>query len=216
MVKVKICGITRRSDALLASDLGASFLGFVFWEKSPRCIRPSQAKEIVSILPSTVTPVGVFVDASSDWIKEVASMVNLSVVQLHGRETVQYSRSLPYRVIKSVALQNPKDIAKAKDLPSEITVLIDAHDPIKKGGTGELVDWSNASILAKGRRVFLGGGLSPKNVAKAITEVRPYAIDASSRLELTPGVKDDLLLRAFFKAINSVHSNDTNQGIQQC
>jgi len=214
MVKVKICGITRRSDALLASNLGAAFLGFIFWEKSPRYIRPYEAKEIVSTLPSTVTPVGVFVDASSGWVKEVASIVNLSVVQLHGRETVEYSKSLPYHVIKAVPLRSPRDIEEAKSLPSEITVLIDAYDPIKKGGTGRAVNWSTASLVSKGRRVFLGGGLSPENVAKAITKVRPYAVDASSRLESTPGVKDGLLLHAFFEAVNSVSFNDSEQDIQ--
>ena len=201
MVKVKICGITRLADAVLASKLGASAVGFVFWEQSPRAIDPMRAKEIVAALPPDVAPVGVFVDATKDWVCEVVDRVRLSAVQLHGRETVEYCQSLPCRVIKAVPFRGSADIAAAAQIPAEITVLLDAHDPIRKGGTGQTVDWLAAAAAASQRRVFLAGGLSPENVAEAIQQVRPYGVDASSRLETAPGIKDAAKVRAFFEAV---------------
>ena len=204
MVKIKICGITRLADAMLASELGASAVGFVFWEQSPRVIDPAQAKEIVALLPPDVAPVGVFVDAARDWVCEVVDRVNLSAVQLHGRESVEYCQSLPCRVIKAVPCRGPANIATAAELPAEITVLLDTHDPVRKGGTGRTVDWVAASAAARLRRVFLAGGLGPDNVAEAINKVRPYAVDASSRLETVPGIKDASKVRAFFEAVETL------------
>ena len=203
MVKVKICGITRQADAVLASELGASAVGFVFWEQSPRAIDPAQAKAIVALLPPDVAAVGVFVDAPKDWVRDVVDRVNLSAVQLHGQETVEYCQNMPCRVIRAVPFRGPADIDAATQMPAEITVLLDAYDPVSKGGTGQAIDWVAASAAASQRRIFLAGGLGPDNVVEAIKKVRPYAIDASSRLETAPGLKDASKVRAFFKAVET-------------
>lgn len=201
MTKVKICGLTRVSDALLASELGATAVGFIFWKQSPRYIEPTTARAIVEVLPPEVAPVGVFVDPSAEQVHEIVGTVGLSAVQLHGDETVEFCLSLPYRVLKAVGVRGEATLDTALALPTGITVLLDAHDPVQKGGTGCTVDWSVAAAVATRRRVFLSGGVGPENVAEAIETVHPYGVDASSSVEVQPGVKDAGRLRAFFEAI---------------
>ncbi len=201
MVKVKVCGITRLSDALLASDLGASAIGFVFWERSPRAIEPRSAARIAARVPADVAPVGVFVDASPAWVRDVVQRVGLAAVQLHGDEQVEQWADLPARVIKAVGLRSAADAQAALRLPAHVTVLLDGHDPVRRGGTGRTLDWALAAEVARGRRTFLAGGLRPENVTAAIAAVGPYGIDASSGLEASPGVKAPARLRAFFAAV---------------
>ena len=201
MVKVKVCGITRQSDALLAAELGASALGFVFWEGSPRVVGPEAAAEIVAALPPNVAPVGVFVDPTKDWVCEVAEQVPLGGIQLHGQETVEFCQDLPYRVMKAMSLRTAADLATITALPQDIGVLLDAHDPVARGGTGRTIDWSIAAAAAKRRHVFLAGGLGPENIEAAVATVRPYGVDVSSSLETAPGIKDAGKVRAFFRAL---------------
>lgn len=199
--KVKVCGLTRLSDALLASDLGASAIGFVFWEQSPRYIDPVRAAGIVTALPPDIAPIGVFVNASPVRVTEVADHVKLSAIQLHGDEPPESFGALPRRVIRAVPLRGPADVAMASGLPDGITPLLDVHDPVKRGGTGRTVDWALAAQVARKRRVFLAGGLTPSNIAGAVHTVRPYAVDVSSGVETSPGVKSPELLHAFFEAL---------------
>ena len=203
MVKVKVCGITRLSDALLASDLGASAIGFVFWERSPRAIDPRSAARIAARVPADVAPVGVFVDASPAWVRDVVQRVGLAAVQLHGDERIEHWVDLPARVIKAVGLRSTADVEAALRLPAHVTVLLDGHDPVRRGGTGRTLDWALAAEVARGRRTFLAGGLRPENVTAAIAAVGPYGIDASSGLEASPGVKAPARLRAFFAAVRA-------------
>jgi len=200
-VKVKVCGVTRASDALVASDLGASAVGFVFWDKSPRSVAIAQAAEIVSMLPPDVAPIGVFVDASQAWVEEVSDRVGLAAVQLHGDETPEFCGSLRRRVIKAVTLREPEDVESATDLPETLTPLVDVHDTVKRGGTGRTADWALAARVAQRRRIFLAGGLTPANVVDAVRVVHPYGIDVSSGVEVSPGVKSQDLLHAFFEAL---------------
>ena len=202
-MKVKVCGITRLSDALLASDLGASALGFVFWERSPRAVDPESAARIAGRIPADVAPVGVFVDASPAWVRGVVRRVGLAAVQLHGGEAVEDWRDLPARVIKALAVRSQSDVEAALRLPAHVTVLLDGHDPVRRGGTGRTVDWTLAAAVARRRRTFLAGGLRPENVSAAIAAVRPYGVDASSGLEASPGVKAPARLRAFFAAVRA-------------
>jgi len=201
--RVKICGIRRREDALLATELGASAVGFVFWPDSPRFIDPYRAREIVRVLPPFVTTVGVFVDQPDDYVNDVAGLLNLGAIQLHGREPVpSYARS-SHRVIKAVPVADGFDPATAlAALPAHVTVLLDAHDPLQRGGTGRTIDWTQAAAAARTRRVILSGGLNAGNVSEAARTVRPYALDVSSGVESSPGVKDADKLRAFFQAVN--------------
>ena len=198
---VKLCGITRREDAMLAAELGAWAVGFVFWPESPRCVDPDRARAIVEGLPPTVAPVGVFVDASRDEIERIATHVRLAVVQLHGDETPALARSLTRRVLKAAHVE-----ACTADRLREwegIPLLLDAHDPARRGGTGQTIDWHAARAIAAGRAVVLAGGLRPENVARAIETVRPVAVDVSSGVERAPGIKDHARMRALFEAVQA-------------
>ena len=199
--KVKVCGITRRGDALLAADLGASAVGFVFWPRSPRYMAPEAAAAIALALPADVAPVGVFVDPTVDEVRRIAAQVGLAAVQLHGDEPATLCDGLPYRVLKAVPVAGAATGGAADRVPSRVTVLLDARDPVRKGGTGRTVDWGVAAAVAARRRIFLAGGLRPENVGAALRSVRPYGIDVSSGVETSPGRKDAGRLRDFFKEV---------------
>ena len=199
--RVKVCGITRRDDALLAADLGASAIGFVFWPGSPRYVEPETAAAIARELPADVAPVGVFVDPTVGDVRLIAAEVGLAAVQLHGDEPATLCDGLPYRVLKAVPVAGEATCAAAERVPARITVLLDARDPLRKGGTGRTVDWGVAADVAARRRIFLAGGLCPENVGEALRTVRPYGIDVSSGVETHPGRKDGGRLRDFFEEV---------------
>jgi phosphoribosylanthranilate isomerase len=206
MIRVKVCGIRRPDDARRATELGADALGFVFWPESPRFIDPYRALPIVAALSPFVATVGVFVDQPVDYVKGVAQLLNLSAVQLHGREAPStYPRFR--RVIKAVPVTATFDpVVAFEPLPAVATVLLDAHDPIRRGGTGRVIDWSRAAAAARLRPIILSGGLTADNIAAAISAVDPYAVDVSSGVEASPGVKDPAKLRAFFAALAAVRA----------
>jgi len=200
--RVKVCGITRLEDALLACHLGADALGFVCWPGSPRFVEAEQVRAIVTALPPFVATVGVFVNQTPEYVASVASTAMLSAVQLHGDEDPALYAGVGRRLIKSVAVSADFDAARAVSaLSQRVTMLLDAHDPIRRGGTGRTIDWKVAARAAHLRRVILSGGLTPHNVAVAQSSVRPYALDVSSGVESAPGVKDPVRLRAFFGAL---------------
>lgn len=199
--RVKVCGITRREDALLAADLGASAVGFVFWPHSPRYVEPEAAAEIARALPADVAPVGVFVDPAVDDVRRIAARVGLAAVQLHGDEPATLCDGLPYRVLKAVPVAGAATRAAAERVPRRVTVLLDARDPVRRGGTGRTVDWGVAAEVAARRRIFLAGGLGPGNVGEALRTVRPYGVDVSSGVEARPGRKDAGRLRVFFEEV---------------
>ncbi|MEO7275043.1 MAG: phosphoribosylanthranilate isomerase [Vicinamibacterales bacterium] len=200
--RVKVCGLTRMADALLACELGADALGFVFWPGSPRFVDPEQVRAIAVALPPFVATVGVFVNQTPDYVAAVASIAMLSAIQLHGDEDPAAYAAVARRTIKSVAVSPGFDAGHAvSSLSQRVTMLLDAHDPIRRGGTGRTIDWHLAAAVARLRPVILSGGLTPENVASAQTSVRPYALDVSSGVEAAPGVKDPARLRAFFAAL---------------
>ncbi len=201
MVKVKICGITRAQDAMLASDLGASAIGFVFWARSPRFVDPVEARAIAAQLPPDVAPIGVFVDPSVDEVRQVVEHVGLAAVQLHGDEAPAVYGVWPYRVIKAISVRGAATVDMVRAVPDNVTVLLDASDDTRRGGTGRTVDWSVARAIAARRRTFLAGGLRPTNVAEAIRVVSPYGLDVSSGVEAEPGRKDPARLRDLFDAV---------------
>ena len=201
-VKVKICGVTSVEDAQLAAELGASAIGLVFWPSSPRCVDVQTARAIIEALPPFVSAVGVFVN-QIDNARNIAHEVGLSAVQFHGDERPEDYYGFRPRVIKAVTIADSSTQAASwfNAVPGHVTVLLDAHDPVKRGGTGRRIDWSIAASIARQRRVILSGGLNAENVADAITAVRPYAIDVSSGVESAPGQKDPAKLRALFDAL---------------
>ena len=185
---IKICGITRLTDALHAVDQGATALGFILWPRSPRAVAPARAAEIIAELPSTITSVGVFVNEPIDGIQAVAATTGITAVQLHGDEPPAYAAALAWPVIRAIAADEIESACEA--WPAETTLLLDTIDPIRRGGTGVPLDWSRAEMLARRRRVVLAGGLTPENVSAAIRAVRPFGVDVSSGVEASPGVKD--------------------------
>ena len=201
LVRVKICGITRLTDAELAADLGAAMVGFVFWPGSPRFIDPYRALRIVPALPPWVSPVGVFVDQPIDYVRGVANLVKLGAVQLHGHAPAGSYRQLPYRVIQAVRMAGDRPLDAVGQLPRHVTVLLDAYDPVRVGGTGRTVDWQAAAAIAEDRRIILSGGLRAENVTEAIETVCPFGVDVASGVEERPGVKDPARLKSFFQAV---------------
>ena len=198
---VKICGITRVEDAAAAVDAGAGAIGFVFWPGSPRFVDPYRARAMAATLPPFVTAVGVFVNQPIEYVRGVASLVRLGAVQLHGDETPDYAACVSSPVLKALTVGEGLDHGIGA-WPSTTTLLLDVHDPVKRGGTGRTIDWAAAAAIAATRRVFLAGGLTPDNAADAIARVRPYGIDVSSGVERAPGVKDHQRLRALFEALH--------------
>jgi phosphoribosylanthranilate isomerase len=203
--RVKVCGVRRIQDAVLATDLGASAVGLVFWPGSPRYIDPYRARAIAAALPPGVMPVGVFVDQPTEFVMGVARLIPLGAVQLHGSETVESFAPLAQRVIKAVPVTESFAAVDLDLLPPYVTVLLDAHDPVLRGGTGRTIDWSVAAAVAARRRTILSGGLTPANVAEAVERVRPYMVDVSSGVESSPGVKDPVKLRRFFAALGAAN-----------
>jgi phosphoribosylanthranilate isomerase len=198
---VKVCGITRREDAVLAASLGATRIGLVFWSRSPRAVTPEAARHIVSALPAGVQAVGVFVNAGPAEVRSVVHEAGLTAVQLHGDEAVEDFAAVDADIIKAIAVSPDLDAHSVSSLPPHVTVLLDAHDPVRRGGTGTTIDWSVAADIARRRPTILSGGLNADNVGEAIARVRPHMIDVSSGVESAPGIKDPARLRAFFARI---------------
>jgi phosphoribosylanthranilate isomerase len=199
--RVKVCGICRAEDAQLAIALGASAIGFVFWPSSPRYCDPARARTIAAGLPAHITTVGVFVDQPAEHVIEIADLVPLGAVQLHGGETIADFDRVRQPLIKAVPVTSGFELADVDRLPAGVTVLLDAHDPIRRGGTGRTIDWTVAAEVAALRRTILSGGLHAGNVRDAIGQVHPHMVDVSSGVESAPGLKDADKLEAFFAAV---------------
>jgi phosphoribosylanthranilate isomerase len=201
---VKICGVTRLEDAERAAALGAYAIGFIFWPNSPRIVVPGHAARIARSLPASLLRVGVFVDQSPADVARIVGEVGLDVVQLHGDERVADYAAVGARVFKSVRLESEADVRAAAALDATATPLVDAVDREKRGGTGRTPDWRLAADLARVRAIILAGGLTPENVTTAIATVRPWAIDVSSGVETSPGVKSAGRLSQLFAAVNEL------------
>ena len=207
MVRVKICGITRLEDALLAIELGAHALGFNFYEKSPRCVSPANAWKIIRELPALVATVGVFVNWDSASVIALAKSLHLGAVQLHGDEsalvTAACARHLP--VIKAFRTDAKFSPAQFRVHAAASAFLLDAEPAGKDGpafgGTGRLANWKIAKRAAEKFPILLAGGLTPENVNHVIRTVRPYAVDVASGVESRPGKKAPAKLRAFFAEV---------------
>lgn len=189
-VRVKICGITRLQDLQTACEAGADALGFVFYEKSPRQVTVEAAAALVRALPPFVQSVGLFVNAEPAFIERVLQAAPLDLLQFHGDETpadcARYGR--PY--VKAVRVNPDTDLLKcAADFDAARGLLLDAWVPGVPGGTGERFDW-NLIPPDLPAPVILSGGLTPDNVADAVRRVRPWAVDVSSGVEVSKGIKD--------------------------
>lgn len=190
MVQIKICGITNIEDALAAASAGADALGFVFHPASPRYVTPGKAREIIAVLPPSTCVVGVFVNLAAVEVLQIAELCGLDFIQLHGAETLEYCRRLPReRVIKALSFRSEEEFAAMAGYPVR-AFLVDAHDPVRFGGTGKTCDWNLAGKAAARHPLILAGGLNEENILSALEAVRPMAVDVSSGVEASPGKKD--------------------------
>jgi phosphoribosylanthranilate isomerase len=203
MVKVKVCGITRPEDALLAVELGAELLGFNFWPQSKRAIDPEAAKKIISQVKGRVKVVGVFVNQLLEEVSEIASEIGLDMVQLHGDESPDFCADLDLPVIKALRLGCEQDLCCLDDY-SDLVWLIDSKTE-GFGGSGKMPDWELVKMAQKKTgKIILAGGLNPGNVEKAIRDLNPWAVDVASGVEQSPGIKDEKKMEKFFKAVKNV------------
>lgn len=208
MTKVKICGITRLHDARTAAAAGADFLGFIQHEESPRYVEPDVAKEILEWVVGPEA-VGVFVNESAEAVNAACARVGFTLAQLHGHETPETCAAVEVPVIKAVRVQHDASAEQVRALVEPYLdvvdfVLLDTHHTSLWGGTGESFNWRVARDLAAEVDLFLAGGISAENVAEAVQTMRPYAVDLSSSVEESPGVKDLDKLAAFFDAVHAI------------
>ena len=201
--RVKICGITRIEDALTAIRLGANAIGFIFWDKSARYIDPKEARKIVMALPPFVTVVGVYVNPSSEWVEETCSIAGLNLLQFHGDELPEFCSQFPLPYIKAVRIRSGIDLLQyATQYSSSNGLLLDSYVEGVPGGTGRTFEWSlipeNLSLP-----LIVSGGLDAKNVCEAIREAKPWAVDVSSGVEITKGIKDADKIAAFMTGVRN-------------
>ncbi|HUX11249.1 MAG TPA: phosphoribosylanthranilate isomerase [Terriglobia bacterium] len=200
--RIKVCGITRLEDALLAVELGASALGFNFYRPSPRYIDPRAARSMIDRLPPLVVSVGVYANETDmEAVTAVAREAGVSAIQLHGPRFPELTgQPAGYPLIRAVAVGEDFKAEMLADFHVN-AFLLDAFHPNLSGGTGRPFDWELAREANRYGTIILAGGLNPENVRRAIREVRPFAVDVASGVESAPGQKDPALLRAFFAAV---------------
>ena len=203
MTRIKICGITRVADALAAAHNGADALGLVFYEKSPRHVSVLQAKQLV-VIPPFVTVVGLFVNPSADEVRDVLREVPLDVLQFHGEEEPEFCAQFGRPYLKAVRVKNGVDLVQcATRYQGAQALLLDAYIEGTHGGTGASFDWA---LIPRNLPlpVVLSGGLHAGNVAQAISVVRPYAVDVSSGVEASKGIKDVAKIAAFIDEVKRI------------
>jgi len=202
--RVKICGITREQDALAAAYAGADALGFVFYPPSPRAVTAEHAAELCKPLPPFVERVGLFVNASASDVQAVLDIVPLTLIQFHGNESPAFCEQFatPYmKALRIGADDSGETLAQIKAHTAAQGFLLDAYEKGVPGGTGKIFDWSKIP-MGIDQPLILAGGLDPENVAQAIAEVAPYAVDVSSGVEVSPGIKDIEKIQQFMQAVN--------------
>ena len=200
--RVKICGITRLEDALVAVDLGVDALGLVFYAPSPRNVTIATAADVARQIPAFVSVVGLFVNAEPSFVEEVIANVGLSLLQFHGDETPEDCERFGLPYIKAIRVKADTNLVQyARDFTSAKALLLDTYTEGVAGGTGQMFDW-NLIPSALPKPVILAGGLQANNVAQAIRQVKPYAVDVSGGVEATKGIKDAQKIAAFMQQVN--------------
>jgi phosphoribosylanthranilate isomerase len=199
--RIKICGITRREDAMTAADAGADAIGFVFHRPSPRYVDPDVAASIAREMPPFVAIVGLFVDADASLISDLAVRARLSTLQFHGDETAEFCAQFARPFMKAIRVRPGVDLLQYAALFSGASaLLLDAYRPGIPGGTGETFDWELVPRNLQSR-IVLSGGLTAANVGVGIRRLTPWAVDVSSGVEQSPGVKDPDRIEQFVAAV---------------
>lgn len=209
MTKIKICGIKTLTDALTAIDAGADYLGFNFYLKSPRFVDKQACAEITAVLKNEhpqIKLVGVFVNSSVEEVKDILDTCSLDLAQLHGDETSEMMNMLNGKAFKAFRgiPENINGFAR-NESPA---FLLDASVKGVYGGSGVTADWNGAAELAKRYPLLLAGGLTPENVAEAMSRVKPWGVDVASGVESTVGEKDAAKMVAFVKAVKRLETRD--------
>lgn len=204
MTRIKICGITREQDLHAVANSGADAIGLVFYEKSPRHMSIQQAAELMLPVPPFVTVVGLFVNPTVDYVRQVLANVSLDVLQFHGEESPEFCQQFNRPYLKAIRVKAGVDLVEcAARYARAQGLLLDAFVEGTQGGTGESFDWTlipqNLSLP-----VILSGGLHAGNVAEAVKQVRPYAVDVSSGVEVSKGIKDAAKVAAFIKEVKQI------------
>jgi phosphoribosylanthranilate isomerase len=206
VTKIKFCGITRRDDAELGVSAGAWAIGLIFWPRSPRRCEIDDAVEIAAALKRRAEVAGVFVNATLDYVAELAGAIGLTMLQLHGEEGPAYcaeaARRTGCKVIKAARVRSGADVQALGSFHTDYH-LLDSYTAGVPGGTGEAFSWEIARAHRGRVPVILSGGLTSGNVVEAIAAVHPYAVDVASGVELSPGRKDPDRLEAFAAAVRS-------------
>jgi phosphoribosylanthranilate isomerase len=203
--RIKICGITRAQDAVTAAELGAHAVGLMFYEDSPRFVSVDQANKVIGVLPPFVTRVGVFVNPVEQQVHSILGALRLDLLQFHGDETPQFCARFGLPYIKAVRVRKGMDLLQyASRYHDAKGLLLDAHSESAYGGTGEAFDWSLIPVNLP-LPIILSGGLNAANVARAIRQVRPWAVDVSSGVESAKGIKDADNIAAFVQAVRNVN-----------
>jgi phosphoribosylanthranilate isomerase len=206
--RVKICGIREPAHARIAAEAGADAIGLVFWKPSPRYVTAEEAVKVAAALPPYVSAVGLFVDASRDDIDRVLARVPLDLLQFQGEEPPEFCAGFGKPFVRAVRMEPGTDLLEyARRFSRAKALLLDAHSPGTPGGTGLTFDWT-AIPADLPMPVILSGGLTPENVGRAVREVRPWAVDVSSGVESSRGVKDPAKIVQF---IRSVRLEDAGQ-----
>jgi phosphoribosylanthranilate isomerase len=201
--RIKICGITRLEDALLACELGADAIGLVMTPSSPRCVPLDRARAIRHALPSFVSAVVLTHDLPAGRVAEIVDSLRPDLIQFHGREDAAFCESFGLRYTKAVGMAGDVDLREVvASHPRARGFVLDGHPPGAQGGQGKTFDWSRIP-RDLGRPVILAGGLKADNVADAIRAVRPWTVDLASGVESSPGIKDAAKMRAFFAAVHA-------------
>ena len=201
--RIKICGITRIEDGVAAAEAGADAIGLVFVPKSPRFVSISRARAITDALPPFVTVVGLFVDAVPDRVRDALNEVRIDLLQFHGREEPGDCRGFQRPYIKAIAMGEQVDVgAEAARFADAAGLLLDAYVSDVAGGSGQVFDW-NRIPHDLNRPIIVAGGLTPRNVADVVRLVHPYAVDVSTGVEMSKGIKDPGKIRAFIEAVRN-------------
>ena len=204
MTRIKICGLTRVQDVQAVANSGADALGLVFYEKSPRHVATAQAAQLARSVPPFVTVVGLFVNPAPEYVREVLAQVALDVLQFHGDETPEFCAQFGKPWLKAIRVKPGVNLVEcAARYAGAQGLLLDAYVEGTPGGTGESFDWA---LIPRDLPlpVILSGGLHPGNVAEAVRQVRPYAVDVSSGVEAAKGIKDAAKVDAFIKEVKDV------------
>jgi len=201
--RIKICGITSPEDGVAAVEAGADAIGVVL-APSPRQVSIERAAQIAAAVGPFVSVVGVFVNASEDFVAEATERIGLSYLQFHGDESPQRCASAPAPVIRALRVGTEFDVDIVESVREHsVAILLDAYSSQSAGGTGTKFDWRVVPVLPGRIPFLLAGGLTPDNVGAGIAALHPYAVDVSSGVESSPGIKDHDAIRAFCAAVRA-------------